>query len=734
MAGLPPGAFHPLMKSGFLFLLLCPALLRAEESLSLKEMVVTASGKFEPAEDVSKTIRIFGEEELSESAPRQLTDFFHQRALGQVQEFGSAHATFFLRGFTTIGASQGWSDGSEVMVLINGRPSGTANIGKLSTHDIERVEIAQGSGSVLYGSSALGGVVNLITKNGGTFEGTEISTLFSSADRYTGIFQTGGRQGDFDYYLELNATNAGDYDTGRGSSGHQPNTGYDQRGATFALGYEINRDHRLDFTFRQDGMYDAGHPGSAYSQTDYDDRYGTSLQLDYHGATTDGRFRWENRSYWLRDVDDLHWSQNPLIGLIPRLTAPALIGSPGITRDVNERELQEWGNRFSLQADLVPHNTLTIGLDLRLSELENHRERTAAPGYLGGLIGIPVTLPPLSVDARTLTTGLYLLDSHSFLDEKLKVTLGGRYDQIRQETLPTQNTTIREETRKDDIFVWESGLTYAATRWLVLRANAATGYLAPNPTQLHGNTMQANGYRFAANPDLKDEKSFGWDIGGTVRHGDFLLDLSFFQNTIHDNFVPYRLPGTATLQWRNSDERMVRGIETVVSYDVAPAMGMQEISLTPYLRGNYFFSKKSVDLAGNTADQAYLADWSVNLGVRAARAGKWSADLYLTASGPAEVNAGFLQNANTGLANLTRNEEIPGYGLLNFAASWQITDQLTFTCGVNNILDKNYNPYYIPINDGSTADVAPWLLPGTVSGEGISAPGREFFGGLTWRF
>ena len=723
------------MKPGFLVLLLYPALLWAEESPPLDEMVVTeSSGTAGRDEDVPRTVRIFGEEELSASAPRQLTDFFHQRGLAQIQEFGPGHATFFMRGSGTLGAGQGWSDGSEVMVLINGRPSGTANIGKLSTHDIERVEILQGAGSVLYGSSALGGVVNLVTKNGGTFEGTEISTLFSSADRYTGIFQTGGKQGDFDYYLELNATNAGDYDTGRGSTGHQPNTGYDQRGVTLAIGYEINRDHRLDFTFRQDGMYDAGHPASTYSLTDFDDRYGTSLQLDYHGASTDGRFRWKNQSYWLRDVDNFHWSQDPLIGLIARLTAPWLIGTPGITSDVNERELQEWGNRFSLQADLVPHNTLTLGFDLRYSELENRRERTAAPGYRGGLIGIPVVLPPLSVDARTLTSGLYLLDSHSFLDEKLKLTLGGRYDRVRQETLPTQHTTIEESTRTDDIFVWQAGLTYAAAPWLVLRGNAATGYLSANPTQLYGTTLQANGFRFAPNPDLKDEKSFSWDIGGTVRQGGFLFDLSFYQNTIRDNFVAYRRPGTVTLQWRNADERLVRGIESLVSYDVAPAMGLQEISLTPYLRGNYFLSKKSVDLEGNPADQAYLTDWSVNLGVRAARAGKWSADLFLTASGPAEVAAGYLQNANTGLANLTRNEEILGYGLLNFAASWNVTDQLTFTCGVNNILDKNYNPYYVALNDGSTADVAPWLLPGIASGEGISAPGREYFGGLTWRF
>lgn len=713
---------------------LCAVLSAAEPSPVLEEMVVTASSTGEPADEIPQLVRSFDHGELEASSPRQLTDFFQSRGLSQIQEYGPGHATMVIRGSSTLGNGQGWSDGSEISVLINGRPAGTANLGKLSTHDLERIEIVQSPGSVLYGSSSVGGVINLITKNGRSFEGTELTTLFSSSDRYTGILETSGRQGTFDYYLELSATNAGDYDTGRGSTGSQPNTSYDQRSINVGLGYEINDHHRLDFTFRQDGIYDAGHPGSSYSFTDYDKRYGTSLQLDYAGATSDGRLRWKNQAYWLRDVDALHWSQDPLIGLIARLLAPSLIGTPGITRDVNERELREWGNRFSLQADLTPRNTLTAGIDLKYSELENRRERTAAAGYLGGLIGIPVIQPPLGVDAGTLTTGVYLLDAHTFLDGRVKLTLGGRYDRVRQESRRTQNADILPTERTRDILVWQSGLSWRPFDWVTLRGNAGTGFLSANPTQLYGTYYQANGLGFMANPDLKDEKSFGWDVGASFQHGRLLADVSFYQNTIRDYFSAFLVPGTTRLQWSNADERQVRGIEASVSYDVAPALGFEEIALTPYLRGNYLLSKKSVDLSGQAADQAYLTDWSVNLGVRAARPGKWSADLFLTAAGPCEVNAGFLQNANTGLANLARNEEIPGYALLNFSANWQATENVTLFCGVNNIFDRNYNPYFFPRNDGSTDDVAPYLLPGIASGEGMSAPGREYFAGISIKF
>lgn len=729
--GLPEARMKKLPAALFLI----PAFLSARESppVELDPMVVTASGLEEPADQVPSTLRKFDAEEINASAPRRLMDFLQQESLSQILDFGPAHATMIMRGAATLGFGQGWNDSSEIAVLINGRPAGTANLGKISTHDIESVEILHGPNSVLYGSSAAGGVINLITKNGANSpEGTSFTTIASSFDRYTQILESSGSHGAFDWYLNLHHTNADDYKAGGGRT--QPNTAYEQRGATLALGWEINPLNRLDFTFRQDGLHDAGHPGATYSLTDRDDRYGTSLQLDYSGSTADERFRWKNQLYWVRDVDKFHWSQDPLIGLIPALTAPVLIGTPGITRDFNKRELQEWGNRFSFEASLSESNKLTAGIDLKTSEINSDRIREAAPGYLGGLIGIPVVLEPLSIDSRTHNTGVYLLDSQTFLDGKLKLSLGGRYEHIRQEALRTKNSPVQPANRSEDIFLWQAGAVWKAADSLTFRGNLGTGYVSANPTFLYGSTIQPNGFGYLPNPDLKDEKSFGWDIGGTYRSESLTVDLSFFQQTFEDYITAYLIPGTTRLQWRNADERHVRGLESVVSYDLAPALGLADFSLTPYFRGTYNFSKKAVDLAGNSAEQAFMPDWSLNAGIRAAKQGKWSADLYVTSAGASEVNAGYLQNANVPPSEITANQDLPGYTTLNFSASWQATENLTVFCGVNNILDRNYSPYFVPLNNGSTSDVGPWLLPGTVSGEGMSSPGREFFGGLTWRF
>ncbi|HVJ45278.1 MAG TPA: TonB-dependent receptor plug domain-containing protein, partial [Luteolibacter sp.] len=278
----------------------------------LDEIIVSSTAD-EPSASAA-TYRSFDEETFDAPVPRQLTDFFRNNALGMVQEVSVAHSAVNLRGAGTLGAGQAWSDAAEIQILINGRSSGTANLGKISLHDIDAIEVIRGPSSVLHGSSALGGVINLKTKDATVFQGTELTSIFSSFNRFSEIVQHGGKQGKLDYYLELSATASGDYDTGRGSPGHQPNTDYKQRSANLTLGYEINDRDRLEFMFRHDGIYHAGHPGATYSLSDHDDRYGTSLELTYSGSTTDGRFHWKNQTWYNRDVDELHWSQDPLIG------------------------------------------------------------------------------------------------------------------------------------------------------------------------------------------------------------------------------------------------------------------------------------------------------------------------------------------------------------------------------------------------------------------------------------
>ena len=82
-------------------------------------------------------------------------------------------------------------------------PGGAANLANIPLDNVERIEVVRGPQSALYGSQAMGGVVNIITRSGGAeprstlrVEGGTLGTLNTYAS-------TGGAAGDVDYFLSL---------------------------------------------------------------------------------------------------------------------------------------------------------------------------------------------------------------------------------------------------------------------------------------------------------------------------------------------------------------------------------------------------------------------------------------------------------------------------------------------------------------------------------------------------
>ncbi|MGH2567927.1 MAG: TonB-dependent receptor, partial [Bacteroidota bacterium] len=125
-----------------------------------------------------------------------------------------------------IRGSSGYSRGvgSRVVVLFDGLPYLTGDTGEISwetipVHQIQRVEVVKGAGSALYGSSALGGVINIITKEIGSqpqFRVRLFSSLYdkprydewqwSTKSRFNsgGFVEYAGRVGDVQYLFNLN--------------------------------------------------------------------------------------------------------------------------------------------------------------------------------------------------------------------------------------------------------------------------------------------------------------------------------------------------------------------------------------------------------------------------------------------------------------------------------------------------------------------------------------------------
>jgi vitamin B12 transporter len=148
--------------------LLLASPLAAQDTLktNLDEVSITATRSTKPVDETGRSVTVITSEEIKRSGANTLADILSQQEgiylVGTGQNFGNTQS-IFMRG----------SSSNHTALLIDGvrvlDPSSVNNapdLSELSLVDIEKIEIVRGSHSTLYGSSAIGGVVNIITKKG----------------------------------------------------------------------------------------------------------------------------------------------------------------------------------------------------------------------------------------------------------------------------------------------------------------------------------------------------------------------------------------------------------------------------------------------------------------------------------------------------------------------------------------------------------------------------------------
>ncbi|MEC7987031.1 MAG: TonB-dependent receptor [Myxococcota bacterium] len=176
------------------------------ETESDGEIVVTGTRTEILAEDSTVSVEVISAEKLRDFGPGDLTDALQQLAGVNIQR-GVLGSSPTLQGF----------DPKHTLVLVNGQrllgsKNGIIDLSRISITNIERIEIIRGAASVLYGSDAMGGVINIITK-----EAQDPFLVESTYQHGTyGMIQADGRIGfqreDFGYVLSANFRTGDGYD------------------------------------------------------------------------------------------------------------------------------------------------------------------------------------------------------------------------------------------------------------------------------------------------------------------------------------------------------------------------------------------------------------------------------------------------------------------------------------------------------------------------------------------
>lgn len=388
----------------------------AQEEKPIEPVVVTAARIPQPLSLVSHSVTVITEEEIVKSQAKTVADVLRAVPGVDVQRSGSPGklTTVRLRG----------AESDQTLVLVDGVRLNNpfdqlANFADITADNIERIEILRGGASALYGSEAVGGVINIITKKGEGRPAPSLTLEGGSQKTHRESFSLSGSSKlayPINYSLVLSR-----FDT----QGQLSRDKYQGTSLSSRLGADFGRGGALDFVFRFsdsrqeipfDFIFDPftvlpGFPFGITRQTE--DRNFSQKDSSFVGTAI---YKLKPYPWWslrfqgsgqtiTRDSDNKF---DPI--LAPNFLKSRLNGSkPG----------------GEIQNDFTPFDflTLTLGFDYR-----EDRASFSSLDNFGTNFGFGLALPTSSsLDAKIIDRGVYFQSHFEFL-ERLFLTLGLRYD------------------------------------------------------------------------------------------------------------------------------------------------------------------------------------------------------------------------------------------------------------------------------------------------------------------
>ncbi len=244
---------------------------------------VTSSPLLEAA-----AVSITGADKLTSSPVRILPDVLRESPGVQVQQTNAGHGAVILRGMT----------GNQVLVLVDGIRLNTATVrdgpnqtlSLIDPEQIQRIEIIRGPGSALYGSDAMGGVINVVTKRPTGQPSASASLMYASSDDGVRAHAEGsvGRQ-RVRAKAGATVTRASDLDAG-GEIGVQRGTHYRSFAADAMLSVALRGCNSLSFSAQGSDLRDV----SRYDRL-VDFRFDAALQSELQGP--DAEFEFEPQTH-----------------------------------------------------------------------------------------------------------------------------------------------------------------------------------------------------------------------------------------------------------------------------------------------------------------------------------------------------------------------------------------------------------------------------------------------------
>jgi vitamin B12 transporter len=547
------------------------------------------------------------------------------------------------------------SNSTQVLILLDGRPLndlglfGDFDLSEFTTDMVEQIEVLPGGGSTLYGSSAIGGVINIITRTPNQ-DGIEVQPTIQGGSfgfNQQGL-QISGRKNDLSWLI-----------------------GYNRIDAENNFSYRI-RDDQFKFT---DPVANATAFNVEGDRDNADVLYNTvhikvtNEFSDRHRITFNG----------------LYLDKNLGIPSGVPIPVPESVGAFNSLTPNFRQDTQEWLMDVTLASRLGEGNNSILTTKLYADTLQytssNPDGFTIADDVKRFNLGFQTQHSWQLSDRDLVTYGAdfrqvnavnntTLFDGTDVTNYDSTLTQGALFASYQRDFLPTVRTHVglRQDFNSlaNGSFTSPSvGVSWDATPLTTFRANYARSFRAPLISDLEGFAA----FGAVGNPDLEPERGHSFDIGFDQQLGDRgLLGFSYFLNDV-SNLIDYPPPSFSPV---NIGRVRTTGIEANVNVQLYKNI---------FLLANYTWNNPTIKAGGNEGNEPSFRGADVfNVG--------------LSYENPTGLFFGaFLRNVSDRFSSNANTEKLTGYTTVDLKFRVPFTDRWNLDASLNNLLDESFQEY-----------------------------------------
>lgn len=562
------------MRRGILALmsvcLMTSSVWAADMTMQTGEVEVTATRTKKIAKEVPMTLNVIGDEEIKKSGATSLAYLLKDLPGVQLASTGAAGIyRLSLRG----------EGGSRALVMVDGikiseQKSMDGAPLLIDLNSIERVEVIKGPASVLYGSEAIGGAINVITKKGGEkpIQGTVSASYDSGVKGYSTSLALYGSLKNFYYRAEGTRTDAGDRIDSDGDE--MDYTEYENTNVRVLAGYKTDKfDFGIEHSdYRSDNEVRTG--------LENDPDFSMEMALpEWNRKKTAVYAEYSEPSNFLSKVRLDAYHQTTFKEFENNMFMTVSMG-PGMSMEMEqlsttENDLVTSGINIQTDFNISDTNLLIAGVEYMKDELdvEDTKKNFGAPVFSN-----------YKSEAEQTSTSLFIHDEQ-LLGEDFILSGGLRYTMTDTELTKAGNPDYTKGDSDDNSAVGSISLVYTGIENTALRALFSRGYRTPNLQQLYMGTTHGSTTPTYSNPDLDSETSDNYEIGVRFDNKKFDIDAAFFYNKAKDYITTTltTIGGADARIYTNMDEATTKGVEFTTGYRI--------YDFRPYVTGTYLHRK-----------------------------------------------------------------------------------------------------------------------------------------------